>query len=276
MVKISVVMATFNAESVLPSAIDAFRAQTFATKELLIADGGSHDTTPLIIKANADAITWSISERDSGIFDAWNKGVEHSTGDWLYFMGADDCFSSHTILAEAAERLITLPRDVLVAYGSVNLIDSCGQVAETIGGPWSPERFRTCGMTIPHQGCFTRRSYFDDYGLFDIKQKTTATYELYLRHLCKHDAVFLADMIVGNMGIGGVSTRPENQIQFLNAYVCAQRQHGVFRPNPRLAFDYVQALIKSALFRLLPHPVALEIVERLRVAGGKKRHFTHS
>lgn len=273
MAKISVIMATFNVEDVLPGAISAFAAQTHPDKELLIADGGSHDGTAAIIATNHTSVAWSASEPDHGIFDAWNKGILRADGEWLYFMGADDRFASDDALVRVAKALSGLSAEVLVAYGQVALIATSGEIAETLGGPWNAGRFRTQGMTIPHQGCFTRRAYFERYGLFTVDGSGTATYEFYLRHLARHDAVFLPGLVVGNMGVGGISTRPENQLRFLNAYVVAQRRQGVFRITPRLVFDYGQALIKVILFRLLPEPVALDLVERLRSLAGKKRHY---
>lgn len=273
MVKISVVMATYNAEDVLPGALTAFKAQTHADKELLIADGGSRDGTVAMIADSSAIVTWSVSEPDQGIFDAWNKGIAEAKGDWLYFMGADDRFAGPDVLARAAEMLADVPDDVLVAYGRVALIDTAGGIAQILGGAWNADKFRTQGMTIPHQGCFTRRAYFERYGQFMVDRSGTATYEFYLRHLARNDAVYLPDLVVGHMGVGGVSTLHENQLRFVNAYVAAQRHHGVFRLTPRTLFNYGQALIKAGLFRLLPRYMALDIVERSRGLAGKKRHY---
>jgi glycosyltransferase involved in cell wall biosynthesis len=272
-VKISVVMATYNATSILPGALAAVAAQRHPEIELLVADGGSSDGTAALLAAHRESIAWWVSEPDHGIFDAWNKGIAHAAGEWIYFMGADDRFASPTVLAEVAARLGALGDDVLVAYGRTNLVDAAGRRVQTLGGPWNPRLFRTLGMTIPHQGTFHRASLFRRYGLFDVHQGPTATYECLLRHLVDHDAAFLDGLVIGDMGLGGVSTRPENHLRFLNSYVAAQRRHGTFRPGARLAFAYAQALVKAGLFRALPYPLALEMVERARVMAGRPRHF---
>jgi glycosyltransferase involved in cell wall biosynthesis len=273
MVSISVVMATYNAGKVLASALDAFRAQGYKNAELLIADGGSTDDTVEIISQNRDIISWFISEPDNGIFDAWNKGVKNAKGEWLYFMGADDTFVDGSTLGRAADILSKLPSEILVAYGSVQLVDTAGNAANSLGSEWRAKRFRSEGMTIPHQGVFTRASYFTTYGLFDATQKHTATYEFYLRHLAKHDAYFIQDFVVSNMGVGGVSTRPENQLKFMNAYVYAQLKHRTFRITFRFIFYYMQALFKALIYSVFPKNTATSIVEGARFCFGRKRHF---
>lgn len=273
MVKISVVIATYNAEKHLPGALAAYASQTYSNKELLISDGGSIDTTPSLIDAHRDIITWSQSSKDKGIFDAWNKAIQRATGDWIYFMGADDRFVDVDTLANAAERLSALQKHDLVAYGLVNLIDTKGERAETIGRPWNAKRFRSEGMTIPHQGVFTRKEYFETYGLFDTNLRYTATYEFYMRHLRDSDAVFMSGLLVGNMGVGGVSTLPQNQLRFMNSYISAQIKHRTFKPTVMLTFYYLQAVTKYLLFAIMPKSAALNIIEGVRRAAGKKAHF---
>lgn len=273
MVKISVIMATFNAEKFVADAIEAFRSQSFSDKELLIVDGGSSDRTVEIFTKNSSAISWSTSERDQGIFDAWNKGILNATGDWLYFMGADDAFFNTDSLEKAAEELSRVPDDIMVAYGQVALVDTGGEVGKMLGSPWNASHFRSRGMIIPHQGCFTRRSYFHQYGLFLVDSAGTATYELYLRHLANADAYFLPNLVIGRMAVGGVSTLPENHLKFLNAYVAAQKRHGVFRPSSWMLLQYVLASAKRSLHFLLGRRNSIRLIENARVLFGKKRLF---
>lgn len=88
--KVSIVIPTFNVEGTLQTCLDSIYVQEYPNLEIIVIDGASSDSTVSILKSNSNNIDFWISEKDKGIYDAMNKGVNHATGDWLYFMGADD------------------------------------------------------------------------------------------------------------------------------------------------------------------------------------------
>ena len=90
MKKISIIIATYNAEKTLQRCFDSIRNQKNEKIELIVIDGNSNDNTLSIIESNADIVDYYVSESDKGIYDAWNKGVKVSTGEWIEFLGADD------------------------------------------------------------------------------------------------------------------------------------------------------------------------------------------
>ena len=65
--------------------------------EILIVDGGSTDSTMEIVKSYGVSIDYSISEKDQGIYDAWNKALKVAQGEWVMFLGADDYILSGSI-----------------------------------------------------------------------------------------------------------------------------------------------------------------------------------
>ncbi|MCF8469080.1 MAG: glycosyltransferase, partial [Sneathiella sp.] len=256
----------------IESAIESFSSQTFQNAELLIADGGSTDGTAEIVAKYRNAVTWFDSRRDRGIFDAWNRAISAANGDWLYFMGADDAFFSKTTLSDISSELSKIPKECSIAYGNVALERADKTIAQIIGAPWNASAFRSNGMTIPHQGTFHRRQLFSEVGFFDISLKYTAVYELLLRNLKDKNAIHF-DITVARMGIGGVSTRPENQLLFMKSYRDAQKKHGVYTPNIRRSAYFLQARVKSILFKALPHSWAYKIIEASRAVAGRPRHF---
>ncbi len=103
MIKISVIITSFNAKNYLDRSITSFLAQDYENKELLIIDGKSNDGSHEIIKkyheANPELINW-IKDVDSGISNARNIAVKHATGDLIGFLGADDVIHKN-FLSEA-------------------------------------------------------------------------------------------------------------------------------------------------------------------------------
>jgi glycosyltransferase involved in cell wall biosynthesis len=81
---ISVIVAVYNGAKTLQRCIDSVSDQTYPNKELIIIDGGSTDGTIEIIRSNQDQITYWQSEPDNGIYHAWNKALDHASGDGIW------------------------------------------------------------------------------------------------------------------------------------------------------------------------------------------------
>ena len=92
--KISIIIATFNASATIKRCLDSIVPQLTEECELVIIDGGSKDSTNEIIDSYGDKIAIHVSEPDKGIYDAWNKGIRLSSGEWVAFIGADDVLLS--------------------------------------------------------------------------------------------------------------------------------------------------------------------------------------
>jgi glycosyltransferase involved in cell wall biosynthesis len=88
--KVSVIIVTYNAVKTLQAALDTIYSQTYPNIEVVVIDGLSTDGTVEILKANDAKIAFWKSEKDTGVYDAMNKAVTQVTGEWVYFLGADD------------------------------------------------------------------------------------------------------------------------------------------------------------------------------------------
>ncbi|WP_281310501.1 glycosyltransferase family 2 protein [Flavobacterium flavigenum] len=202
--KISIIVATYNAASYLERLIESVNIQNSDNLELIIIDGGSKDDTVNLIKKHLEKVSFWISEPDKGIYDAWNKGVVASSGDWIMFLGADD-----QLLPGAIEKYLgfmsKLPSIDQVDYISsrMKMVDLTGHSIRVKGWPWEWPLFLK-DMTVAHPGSLHSKRLFDQYGLFDISYKITGDYELLLRPQEKLKAVFF-DEITVLMQEGGAS-----------------------------------------------------------------------
>lgn len=209
---ISIVIATYNAEEFLATAIQSVINQTYQNYELIVIDGGSKDKTQSIIEQNRPHITYTVSERDNGIYDAWNKGVKAAKGDWIAFIGADD-----SLQPDALEKYA----DYISKNGSQwDIISSKGELIERssekvvghIGLPWNWEVSRRW-MIIAHPGSLHSRRMFNTYGYFNTDLKIVGDFEMLLRAKDKLKAGFM-DLITIRIREGGVSdgvkARPEH------------------------------------------------------------------
>ena len=102
---ISIVSIVFNDSIGLKRTLDSISTQISSDFELIIIDGGSTDTTLEILEEYSNLISYLISEKDKGIYDAMNKGLKHSNGKWIIFMNAGDVFYSKNTLSLTIKKM---------------------------------------------------------------------------------------------------------------------------------------------------------------------------
>jgi glycosyltransferase involved in cell wall biosynthesis len=225
--------------------------QSLEAVELIVIDGGSTDGTQDVLASNAGRIKYWVSERDSGIYNAWNKALAKARGTWILFLGADDRLHDPKVLERLVEPLTAAQAEYRVVYGVVERVNESGNVLSSHGAPWPSvrEEFRK-GMAIPHQGVFHHRTLFDCNGKFDERYRISGDYELLLRELVEHDALFLPDVVV-DMGAGGLSDKPEHVLTLVRESQRARRAHGLMSQPETFWFSLsmIRASIRNWLTR---------------------------
>ncbi len=178
--KISIITASFNSEKTISDTIESILNQNYNNIEYIIIDGGSSDKTISIIEKYeglfGGRLTW-ISEHDEGIYDAWNKGLKLSTGEWISFVGSDD------ILMENA---IAIYVDIINNNQDLNFISSNNLAVKEnldpiriVGKPWSKKMRSHC--TITHVGSLHHKSLFNQKGNFNTDYRIAGDYDFLLR-----------------------------------------------------------------------------------------------
>lgn len=174
--KITVITVCFNAEKSIKETIKSIISQDYKNLEYIIIDGLSKDKTLDIIKEYSSQkknreffhrVTKWISEPDSGIYDAMNKGLEMANGDYIIFMGADDMFVNEQVLSNVAKYLAKWNGDVV--YGSVQMKTS-GRIDQK---PF--DSFKIAVGNICHQCIFYPRGVYSKF-LYETKYRIFADY----------------------------------------------------------------------------------------------------
>ncbi len=200
---VTVITATYNAAKYLPDAIQSIREQDYGNIEYIVVDGASTDGTVDVIRANEDIIDRWISEPDTGIYAAWNKGVRLARGEWIAFLGADDIYCAGAI--EAYMNAIRCCRDNPPHYISSRVNLTLGrEVLRTVGQRWNWRAFRK-RMNVAHVGSLHHRSLFEQYGLFDESYRICGDYEFLLRPGSNLRAAYVG-AITANVSIAGISS----------------------------------------------------------------------
>jgi len=252
--------------------LESIEQQSYEDLELVIMDGGSADGTVEILREFDHLISYWESKPDRGIYHAWNKALEHITGDWICFLGADDYLWSSEALSQMVPHLEKALGKVRIVYGNLNIVDSNESVALTLGEPWNMAgpRFRH-NLSIPHPGTFHHRSLFEQLGRFDESFRIAGDYEFLLRELLSNDARFVEGTVVVGMQERGQSDLPENAVVTLKEVLRAQHIHGITKVPNWLSLRLLKERIRWWLTILMNQRAALSVVNTYRRLIGRPK-----
>src|SRR4051812_18790571 len=150
--KISIITVNYNQRAGLEKTIDSVLAQSWPDLEYLVIDGGSSDGSADVVRANRDRIAYWVSEKDTGLYDAMNKGVQAAQGDWILFMNSDDIFVDDRVVADVFSHD---HQDADLVYGDVRRRYEDYGAARIF--PAEPPNVLPWRMNCSHQSLFTRR-----------------------------------------------------------------------------------------------------------------------
>jgi glycosyltransferase involved in cell wall biosynthesis len=222
---ISVIVSVLNGARTIERCIRSVAAQTHPRTELIIIDGGSTDGTVEILETYRGTLAYCESRPDRGVYHAWNKALDHVTGDWVYFLGADDYLWAPDVLERLVPHLRSAVPHVRIVYGRVAVVNEQCQLLEMAGRPWETVRRRFLQENvIPHQGVFHHRDLFLGCR-FDESFTIVGDYEFLLRELKRGEAMFVDHVVVAGMQIGGLSSAPGGNLKALHEMARASRMH---------------------------------------------------
>lgn len=210
---ISIVTATWNCAKTLPDCLASVARQSYANREHVIVDGASTDGTVEVINQHIDQISTFTSERDNGIYDALNKGIQLTTGDVVGFLHADDLYASDIALAKIAQAFED--PNVCAVYGDLEYVSQ--QDTAKIIRHWRSRPFNSkdlgWGWMPAHPTLYVRREWYSRIGGFDISYRIAADYLSILQLFTQPDfqAVYIPEVLV-TMRLGGVSNRSVKSI----------------------------------------------------------------
>ncbi len=213
--KISIITVTYNSELYLESCIQSVKNQSYSNIEHIIIDGNSKDGTLQIIKSY-DHLKY-LSEPDSGIYDAINKGIKFSTGSVLGILNSDDILADEKVIERIAKKFEDANLGAVfsdVQFVKRNNIDKPMRY-------YSSKFFKTWmfkfGFQPAHPTFYVRNVLFEKFGTYRTDLKIAGDFELLLRFLLTNKVPYqyVEDLWV-KMRVGGVSTSGFKSMVLLN------------------------------------------------------------
>lgn len=241
--KYSIITINFNNREGLQRTIESVKNQTFRDYEHIVIDGGSTDGSVDIIKSYHKDISYWISEKDNGIYQAMNKGILIARGDYLNFMNSGDVFFDQDVLACVYNELENV--DILVGKDYHYSKEKKEGFASIL--PTRISMITFFMETLPHQSAFIKRKLFDD-SLYNENFKICADWAFYIKKIVEEGCnVKLFPAIICQREPGGMSAiqideLKKERMSFLRHFL----PKGVYQD-----YETMASLDRSTLYKLM-------------------------
>jgi len=247
--KISIITVCYNAETLIERTIQSVLGQTYANIEHVIVDGNSTDKTMDIVRGvfskktvetQCIASLQIVSEPDTGIYDAMNKGLALTTGDYVWFINAGDEIYEPTTL----ENLMPFfEQNADVIYGDTVRVDE-GRNVLGLREKRPPKTFTwksfRMGMSVCHQSILIRKTIAPTY---DLNYKITADIDWIIRVMKQAKNVCNSHQVLSRFLIGGFSKQREKQ-SWKERFAIMKKHYGLLQTLIFHVFISIRFLFK--------------------------------
>jgi glycosyltransferase involved in cell wall biosynthesis len=201
--KISIVTINLNNRHGLESTIKSVLAQSVRNFEFVIIDGNSNDGSIDVIERYAKQLNFWQTEKDNGIYDAQNKGILKSTGEYILFLNSGDVLADSNVI----ENLNPLLHTEDIVYGNMNILQSDGTI-QNLTSPSIVDVEFLMISTLWHPTSLIKRSVFSSLGLYNTSLKICGDYEFFIRAIVKHGCSLRhIPITISTFNLGGISNQ---------------------------------------------------------------------
>ena len=183
--ELSIITINYNNAEGLRKTMESVLAQTYTEIEYIIVDGASTDGSVDVIRelATRPTIKW-VSEKDTGIYNAMNKGIRMATSEYIQILNSGDILFDSNVTKRMIERLDQInsqgEENVGILYGNMIKVNAQGKVVGKSGyTEYSLRQFYS--STLNHYCAYIRRDLFEEYGLYDEQLKIVSDWKWYLQ-----------------------------------------------------------------------------------------------
>lgn len=251
----SIITVSFNSEATIGDTIRSVNRQTYQNIEHVFIDGGSSDSTVDIISRDSTLKKLVISEKDKGIYDAMNKGINLSKGKFVAILNSDDCFAHENVLFDVIK---LFKNEVDIVYGNISYFKD---KPESVVRIWRTSEYSsgafTRGWHPPHPAFFVARRAYESYGYFNTRYRIAADYELMFRLLEIQSLKYkFIDQVLVHMRVGGESNSSITNVLKGNKEIrVALRSYGI---NKGIVFTIGRLCEKIRQYLLLVFAIILD------------------
>jgi len=228
--KISIITINYNDAAGLEKTIKSVISQTYKNIEYIVIDGDSGDDSKSILKRYEEQVDFSISEPDTGIYNAMNKGIAVAKGDYLLFINSGDVLLDSQVIEQAV--LLELDKDLI--YGNIVFVEGDKTRDWVVEDILSFETFYR--STIPHPATFIKRDLFQKIGVYSEDYRIVSDWEFFLLATCKYNCSYKhINLFLTKFFQDGISADPKNFLTLIS-----ERKAVLLKHFPLFVTDYEQ------------------------------------
>ncbi len=202
--KVSIITVNLNNADGLLTTIKSVVEQTNRNFEFIIIDGASSDKSQQVIEQYKDDFTYSVSEKDTGIYHAMNKGITKANGEYLLFLNSGDWLNNEQVI----ENILPYLNNFDVISGDIDIFDNNQWHSMQSENEITTHLFLR--ISLYHQATFISKRLFETYGLYDESFRSTGDYEFFIRTLLKNNATYShAPFKISNFVANGISNNSD-------------------------------------------------------------------
>lgn len=259
--KISIVTVVYNRAHCIAHCIESVLKQNHPDIEHIIIDGGSTDGTAEIIQTYQEKLGFFLSEKDGGLYDALNKGIEKVSGEVVGILHSDDIFYDENTINKVAQAFTYSNADLVYAKGVYVGMDDTNRIKRKYPSTKFKKQYLKLGWIPLHTTIFVKRDIFLNYGFYDLDFRISSDYEISLRWFQneKIQKFFLDEWVV-KMRMGGIST--SQRLQF-------KKSKEDLRIIKRYGLNGIFTLA-CKIGRKVPQYVLPKLERLMRVSSGSK------
>jgi len=251
--RVTIITVVINGGSCLGSTIRSVAEQTYSNTKYLVIDGGSTDGTLAIIRRYENHIDFWLSEKDSGIYDAMNKGALKAGPGYLCFMNAGDVFFSVNTVEKVIARIGNRRPAIIYGDSQVSYEDGFSRIIQCRGLDhlWK-------GMCFSHQSMFVDSELMKKY-LYNVDNSIGADYEFICGLYSRRSCFMLVDEIVATTSAEGVSDT--KRFSSINSHWRVAR---TLWPGLKTDIYYMVTLFDAVLWMLVRRILPRSLISGLR------------
>lgn len=240
--KLTVITVCYNAGNVIEDTMKSVVEQSYKNIEYIIVDGGSTDNTREIVEKYKKIFPINfISEKDEGIYDAMNKGILASTGEWLNFMNAGDIFINSEAISKA---LPELTNDFDIVYGDTEIRYKNFTTLKK-----SPRPKKLWLGYVPHQSSFIKSSVMKSC-LYNKNNKIAGDLEFFLKVQYNGGKIKKINETISSFAKNGIT-----EIEGMQVIIDAHRTVKKIKPGIKVDIYYSLLKIKPFIKKVLPKKI---------------------
>ena len=231
-IKVSIIVATYNSADTLPDTLDSILHQTYQNYEVVLCDGASQDDTMKVVERYSSLFGGrmkAVSEKDNGIYDAMNKGIERATGDVVGILNSDDFYTSDDVLERIVEAFKSVPL-LEAVYGDVHYVkpNNLKRPVRYYSSRYFRPRNMRMGFMPAHPSFYCLKELYSTYGKYRLDYKVAADFDQLFRMLYIHRIrARYIDMDFVTMRTGGASNSGlKSHLQIVRDHAKAIRSYG--------------------------------------------------